>query len=108
MQTEKTTELPTLRLFPLVQHQTCSNISPPRWALCCGDGKDRAERHPAASCQLLFQELALSLLATYAKERCLGLILGYSYNDNSEQQLQMENLPFKQFTGLILILCLKF
>lgn len=66
------------------------------WALCCGDGKDRAERHPTASCQLLFQELALSLLATYAKERCLGLILGYSYNDNSEQQLQMENLPFKQ------------
>lgn len=53
-------------------------------------------RHPTASCQLLLQELALSLLATYAKERCLGLILGYSYNGNSEQQLLMENLPFKQ------------
>jgi len=53
-------------------------------------------RHPAASCQLLLQELAPFLLATYAKERCLGLILGYSYNCNSEQQLLMENLPFKQ------------
>lgn len=76
--------------------------------LCVVVMAKRAERHPAASCQLLFLELALSLLATYAKERCLGLILGYSYNDNSEQQLQMENLPFKQFTGLIVILCLKF
>lgn len=49
-------------------------------ALCCGDGKDRSEGHPAATCQVLLQEFALSLLATYAKERCLGLILGYSPN----------------------------